>query len=90
MVYTNTKSEEIIMANKQLSERLNRELDLVGVPSLITERVQICSKLFKLPKFKIEALLNGVVAVDSNSINRIADELEVSVNWLLGDKKEKH
>ena len=80
------------MSNKKLTERLNYELDELGVPTLMTQRVQVCSKLFKLPPFKIEALLNGIVAFDSNSMQKIADELEVSVDWLLGDvvRKTKH
>ncbi len=81
--------EEITMSNnKLLNERLNHELDEIGVPALMTERVQACSKLFNLPKFKIEALLNGVV-FDSSSLQKIADELEVSTNWLLGQAKRK-
>lgn len=80
------------MSNKLLSERLSDELDAIGVPSLMTERVQACSKLFKLPKFKIEALLHGVI-IESKSIQTIADELAVQVEWLLGDKnaqKKRH
>lgn len=77
------------MSNKKLlNERLNHELDEIGVPALMTERVQACSKLFNLPKFKIEALLNGVV-FDASSLQKIADELEVSMNWLIGDAKRK-
>lgn len=78
------------MSNKKLlNERLNHELDEIGVPTLMTERIQVCSKLFNLPKFKIEALLNGVVTFDSSSLQKIADELEVSMNWLMGDAKRK-
>ncbi|AHE67554.1 hypothetical protein [Legionella oakridgensis] len=77
------------MPNKILTARLNHELDELGVPSLITERVQACSKLFKLPKFKVEALLNGVVTIDSNSMQKIADELEVNKDWLLGNIQRK-
>lgn len=77
------------MSNKKLTERLNHELDEIGVPTLMTQRVQVCSKLFKLPKFKIEALLHGVVAFDCNSMQKIADELEVSINWLMGEDKRK-
>ncbi|WED43531.1 hypothetical protein [Legionella cardiaca] len=76
------------MSNKKLSERLNNELDALGVPGLMIERVQVCSKLFKLPKFKAEAVLNGMV-LDSMSLQTIADELEVSVDWLLGSKTKK-
>ena len=74
--------------NKLITERLNNELDELGVPTKITERVQACSKLFNLPKFKIEALLNGIVAVDSNYMQKIADELEVSMDWLFGNKEK--
>ncbi|CAM2885547.1 Uncharacterised protein [Legionella steigerwaltii] len=77
------------MSNKKLTERLNQELDELGVPELMTERVQVCAKLFQLPKFKIEALLHGVVALDCNSMQKIADELEVSTDWLFGDAKGK-
>ena len=73
---------------KLITERLNNELDELGVPTKITERVQACSKLFNLPKFKIEALLNGIVAVDSNYMQKIADELEVSMDWLFGNKEK--
>ncbi|CAM2920748.1 Uncharacterised protein [Legionella steigerwaltii] len=76
------------MSNKKLTERLNYELDELGVPELMTERVQACSKMFQLPKFKIEALLYGV-ALDDNTMQRIADELEVSTDWLFGATKEK-
>lgn len=74
------------MANKKLTERLNNELDELGVPTLMTERVQVCSKLFNLPKFKVEALLHGIVAVDSKGLQKIADELDVKPEWLFGNK----
>lgn len=76
------------MSNKKLTERLNNELDVLGVPSLMTERIQVCSKLFNLPKFKAEALLNGIVTVDSSYLKKIADELDVSMDWLFGSKEK--
>lgn len=77
------------MSNKKLTERLNDRLDEFGVPALMAERVQVCSKLFALPKFKIEALLNGVITLDARSMQKIADELEVSIDWLFGKTKGK-
>jgi hypothetical protein len=77
------------MSNKKLTERLNSELDELGIPELISERVQICAKLFNLPKFKVEALLNGIVNLDALYLQRIADELEVSVDWLFGNSTNK-
>ncbi len=78
------------MSNKKLTERLNYELDELGVPALMTERVEVCSKLFKLPPFQIESVLNGIVAGDTNTMQKIADELEVSRDWLLGNEEIKH
>ncbi|MCL9683538.1 hypothetical protein [Legionella maioricensis] len=80
------------MTNKKLTERLNNELDELGVPALMTERVQACTKLFKVPKFKIEALLHGVIAFDSETMKKIAKELDVSIDWLVGNhqRKTKH
>lgn len=76
------------MSNKKLTERLNNELDALGVPSLMTERIQVCSKLFNLPKFKTEALLNGIITIDSSYLKKIADELDVSMDWLFGSKEK--
>lgn len=78
------------MSNKQLVERLNYELDELGVPALMKERVQVCTKLFKLPSFQIEALLNGIVAFGGGSMQKVADELGVSKDWLLGLTKKKN
>lgn len=77
------------MSNKKLTERLHNELDALGVPALMSERIQVCSKLFELPKFKVEALLHGVVALDSTSMQKVADELEVNFDWLFGKDKTK-
>ncbi|WED41976.1 hypothetical protein [Legionella cardiaca] len=76
------------MPNRHLVERLNKELDNLGVPSLMNERINACSKIFNLPKFKIEAALNGIV-VDEESLTTIADELEISREWLVGQKNRK-
>ncbi|CEK09244.1 hypothetical protein [Legionella hackeliae] len=76
------------MPNRRLSERLNKELDVIGVPSLLSERVKACTKIFNLPSVKTEAVLNGI-EVDPNAMQTIAQELEVSVDWLLGRKNEK-
>ncbi|KTD74158.1 hypothetical protein Ltuc_2005 [Legionella tucsonensis] len=54
----------------------------------MTERVQACSKMFELPKFKIEALLHGV-ALDIMTMQKIADELEVSTDGYLELLKKK-
>lgn len=77
------------MLNKRFSERLNKELDNIGVPEAATERIEVFSKLLKIPKFKAEALLNGITGSDETLLKTIAQELEVNSDWLLGKSDSK-
>ncbi|PJD96229.1 MAG: hypothetical protein CK426_00815 [Legionella sp.] len=72
------------MLNKKFSERLNKELDSIGVPEATSERIAILSKLIKVPKFKAEALLNGLTKPDAVLLKTLAEELEVTEDWLIG------
>ncbi|MGC1181606.1 hypothetical protein [Legionella sp.] len=78
------------MLNKRFSERLNKELDNIGAPTLSAERIEVLSKLVKIPKFKAEALLNGTTRPDAILLNTLAQELEVSVDWLVGKDEAAH
>lgn len=80
------------MLNRKFSDRLNKELDSIGVPEITRERVEVLSKLIKIPKFKAEALLNGHVSPDTTVLKTLAQELEVNEDWLLGkdDTKSGH
>lgn len=77
------------MPNKQFSERLNKELDDMGVPETTIERIEVLAKLLKIPKFKAETLLNGNAKADDAILNTLAEELEVNVEWLLGNSNSK-
>ena len=77
------------MPNKRFSERLNNELDTMGVPQSTSERINAFAKLLKVPKFKAEALLSGVTIPDESLLTIIADELEVNEDWLLGKSDDK-
>lgn len=77
------------MLNKRFSERLNKELDSIGVPEATTERIEVLSKLIKIPKFKAEALLNGIANPDATLLKTLAQELEVNEDWLLGKSDSK-
>ena len=77
------------MNNKRFSERLNRGLDDIGVPERSDERVEIFAKLIKIPRFKAEALLNGNTNPDTPLLELLAEELEVSADWLLGKSDER-
>lgn len=78
------------MPNKQFAERLNKELDSIGVPLLSDERVEVFAKLLKIPKFKAEALLNGLTVPDALLLERLTEELEVSSEWLLGKSEQRN
>jgi hypothetical protein len=77
------------MLNRRFSERLNKELDNIGVPETTTERIAILSKLIKVPKFKAEALLNGITNPDEALLTALAQELEVNADWLVGKTDSK-
>lgn len=77
------------MLNKRFSERLNRELDSIGVPETTAERIEILSKLIKVPRFKAEALLNGNTNPDETLLRTLAQELEVNADWLIGKSDSK-
>lgn len=77
------------MLNKRFSERLNKELDSIGVPEATAERIEVLSKLIKVPKFKAEALLNGITNPDDALLKTLAQELEVNEDWLLGKSESK-
>lgn len=78
------------MLNKRFSERLNHELDNIGAPELNAERVEVLSKLVKIPKFKAEALLNGATSPDEALLNTLAEEFEVNADWLMGKSESAH
>ena len=77
------------MLNKRFSERLNKELDSIGVPEATTERIAVLSKLLKVPKFKAESLLSGITSPDEALLKAIAQELEVNADWLVGKTDSK-
>ena len=77
------------MLNKRFSERLNKELDSIGVPETTAERITVLSKLIKVPKFKAEALLNGITHPDEVVLQTLAQELEVNADWLIGKSDSK-
>jgi hypothetical protein len=83
----------INMPNRVFSDRLNKELDNIGVPPASMERIDALAKILKVPKFKAEALLNGLTNPDETLLKTLSEELEVNSAWLLGktdDKESRH
>ena len=71
------------MSNKKFAERLNKALDDIGVPQKSDERVDVFSKLLKIPRFKADSLLNGTMLPDAHVLELLTNELEVTEAWLL-------
>lgn len=77
------------MSNKQFSERLNKELDDMGVPQRNDERIEVFAKLIKVPRFKAESLLNGNTNPEAPLLDLLAEELDVNADWLLGKSDQR-
>lgn len=77
------------MSNKQFAERLNHELDMMGLPERLEERVVSFAKLLHIPRFQAEAMLSGIKLPDEKVMHNLARELEVSASWLLGKSDSK-
>ncbi|KTD31885.1 MULTISPECIES: hypothetical protein [Legionella] len=77
------------MPNKQFADRLNKELDNIGVPTRNDERIEVFSKLIKIPKFKAEAFISGITLPDQTLLTRIANEFEVNPDWLVGKSEQR-
>lgn len=77
------------MVNRVFTERLNRELDNLGLPELMIDRIDALAKLIKIPKFKAQSLLDGAVSLEDPVLSTLAEELEVSPDWLLGKQDQK-
>lgn len=78
------------MTNKQFAERLNKELDSMGVPPRQEERIEVFAHLLDIRKFKAESLLNGHVLPDDAVLELLSHELEVDALWLLGKTNVRH
>jgi hypothetical protein len=80
------------MLNRKFSERLNKELDNIGVPEARLDRIEALSRLIKIPKFKAEALLSGATNPDAELLKTLASEFEVNEQWLIGkdDASKSH
>lgn len=78
------------MSNRVFSERLNAELDDIGMPQRADERLETFAKFIEMPKFRAQMVLNGTEIPNEQVLNFLANELEVSVSWLLGKADRKH
>ncbi len=78
------------MSNKRFAERLNAELDEIGMPQRNTDRIETFAKFIDVPKFQAQSVLNGTTIPNEQVLAFLAHQLEVSVSWLLGKDDRKH
>ena len=72
------------MGNKLFADRLHMELDKMDLPKPKNERIETFAKLISVPRFQAESILNGNIPSEIDVRARIAAELEVELDWLLG------
>ncbi len=76
------------MANRGFAQRLNQELDNIGLPERNQDRIEAFAKLIKAPRFKAESILHGEQMPNTETLQLIASELEVSIDWLIGQGQD--
>lgn len=74
------------LSPKLFSDRLNTCLDDTGAPRAMRERAIVLSKILDIPKQQAWGLLEGHLIPDAETLKRIAEEFEVEIQWLNGDK----
>lgn len=77
------------MIHRVFAERLNQALDAIEAPEIASERINALHLLIKVPKFKAAALLNGEIIPDEVLLNSMAEEFDISADWLLGKNGSK-
>ena len=78
------------MNNKIFSQRLNRELALLGFPDEMHQKINAVSKVFHVSKHLANAMLFGNTIPSDAHLQRIAEILEVSPQWLTGSENRKN
>jgi len=68
---------------KNFAEKLNKSLDDLGMPNNTKERAAKLSKLLDVPRQQAWNLIEGLQKPDQDLLERIAQELEVDIAWLL-------
>lgn len=81
-----------IMNAKLFSQRFNREVATMGLPSELGEKTKAIAKVFGVTRHMANAMLFGHSLPEPGAIDRIASILEVCPLWLCGkaDKRKTY
>jgi hypothetical protein len=80
------------MNSKVFSQRFNRELASLGFPEELTEKTKAVSKVFGVTRHLANSMIFGHILPDSDTMDKIAEILEVCPQWLGGatDRKKAY
>lgn len=77
------------MNTKLFSQRFNRELILLDLPSDINEKTKAVSKVFGVSRHLANAMIFGHLPPSEEQLDKIAEVLEVCPRWLSGQTDRK-
>ena len=77
---------------KVFSQRFNRELTSMGLPEDLTEKTKAIAKVFSVTRHMANAMIFGHLIPPEEQLNKIAEILDVSPEWLNGttDKRKAY
>ena len=68
----------------KFEDRLERLLDEADFPADLRQRTTIFAKMFRISRELSQNILRGKKAPDNATLSNIANEFEVSPEWLVG------
>lgn len=77
------------MDTSTFQERLNKELNGFGFSLERNERIRQFSEIFNVSRHTSTSIIYGSIIPEKNMIKKIAIELSVSEEWLLGLSNKK-
>ena len=72
------------MNRKTFSQRFNREIALLDLPTEINEKTKAVAKVFGVSRHLANAMLFGHILPEKTTLEKIAEILEVCPSWLAG------
>lgn len=77
------------MNSKVFSQRFNRELSMMGLPDDLNEKIKAVSKVFSVNRHLANAMIFGQSLPPPETLDRIAQTLEVCPKWLSGETSRR-
>jgi|TARA_R110002126_G_scaffold110918_2_gene248572 hypothetical protein len=77
------------MNTKIFSQRFNRELSMMGLPDDLNEKIKAVSKVFSVTRHLANAMMFGQSSPSPETLDNIAQILEVCPQWLSGETSRR-